>query len=220
MSLIRAKSANAAFTYTAFGMVREHEKKESINVPEMMKYLILNYYLLDDTFKPSDGIKLKQFDKVALSLSQFSPVTGSIVINEGDEEIAEFEWKLKVRLVANATNRLVIGVDNPTSATRGMFCFDSTGMWYCREYTHIDSKRKACFMPTREIIGITMRLHLSTKTLSFESDGIRIFECELNKDGNFAVKECRLSIIFGTKGMTAEIVDFAIKQSCSGVSNS
>ena len=49
-----------------FGYIRKHEKENSISVPGMIKYLLLNYYLLTDKFEEhNEGVVLQKQGLVA-----------------------------------------------------------------------------------------------------------------------------------------------------------
>ena len=92
MSLKRAKGANVAFTISVFGYLREHEKDESISVPAMIKYLILNYYLLKETIEEDPCAVQKDDRNVTVTNSYALEFRyGGIEIDPQDESIAEYE---------------------------------------------------------------------------------------------------------------------------------
>ena len=53
----KTRTKSNVFECAVFGYVREHEKKQSISAPAMIKYLILNYYVLEKGFQEHDGSK-------------------------------------------------------------------------------------------------------------------------------------------------------------------
>ena len=89
MSLSRAKNANVIPRNTVFGFVRLNEKASSLSVPEMIRYLILNYYLLDDKFA-SDTTRIVSEEGIRY-------VFGNIDVGHCDEGIAEYEWSVVIQ---------------------------------------------------------------------------------------------------------------------------
>lgn len=104
MSLVRAKQANDVFKRTVFGFVREHEKKESINAPEIVKYFVLNYYLLTDKFTNNgkcidleEGETVAKLNDVVGNIySADYAVLGSTEVGHLDEKIRECHWSLQM----------------------------------------------------------------------------------------------------------------------------
>lgn len=140
MSLRRAKHANYLFKDTAFGFVREHERAESINAPAIVKYLILNYYLLTDKFTNNGkGIDIEDVETVAKckrdsdtkSLAGLS-VLGAIEVGYLDEGIQTYQWSLKIKgdaaigIVSQQYYQDEIGLNNalvPRFGTVGLLKF-------------------------------------------------------------------------------------------------
>lgn len=219
-----------------------------MTVPEMIKYLILNYYLLNEMFtdrlgdphwrlhimKPIDGIELKQTNKVARCPSDGSgQALGSVVINQEDENIAEFEWKLKLR-VKNAPF-FDIGLDYATNQVfHVMSCVKEKGRWCCRvlKKNVRYNVSKLEFVPitnSDDTINITMRLHHQkaaqkleeAHTLSFWVDGVNVYSINLSlcvsdmlcklRGIDINVEKLRLYVDLIGEGSTVEIVDFGIK---------
>ena len=103
MSLRRLKSANKQFTYSVFGYLRRHEKNKSLNIPTMIKYLCLDYYLLSEKFtEHGEKMQLNKSQDTCEALDWRKPlgcnmVYGDIVIDNTDASITEYEWKFQIR---------------------------------------------------------------------------------------------------------------------------
>ena len=99
LSLKRAKSASKTFEYSVFGFMREYEEDQSKIVPIMMKYICLNYYLLDEKFV-QHGTKM-ELDKCAniIRLNGWPTANtayGNVAITDCDESILEYQWTFKL----------------------------------------------------------------------------------------------------------------------------
>lgn len=118
MSNLKAKNANAISRNTVFGFVRSHEQAESMNTPEIIKCLILNYYLLVDKFKEHDQwIKLTEGNTIAALTNAGAPeealVFGATNICCDDDGVVEYEWAIQLMTVN--TLKLEIGLCPPSS---------------------------------------------------------------------------------------------------------
>ena len=84
--------------------MRDHEKAESITVPEIVKYLILNYYLLSDKLiqrgklvelRGGDrGINVKRSTKVCAPTNYAA--LGELQIGYQIEGIVQYQWSLEL----------------------------------------------------------------------------------------------------------------------------
>ena len=119
MSLKRATTADTTTKDIVFGFVRNHEKSESVSAPEMIKYLILNFYLLREAFDTkdkgsafelSDDSRLATFTGVQTAGSWINRlIFGELPILEEFEGIAKYRWTLKVEKRRIYSN-LVLGL--------------------------------------------------------------------------------------------------------------
>ena len=116
MSLKRVKSANKQFKYSVFGYLREHEQNDPINIPMMIKYICLNYYLLTEKFgKHGDRMILNESNdtiKMGSDIKQrdCNTVYGDFPINANDESIGKFKWEFEVK--TSSTDWFAIGIDS------------------------------------------------------------------------------------------------------------
>ena len=107
-SLKRVKSANKQFKRAksiVFGYLHENEKELKIKIPEEIKYICLDLYLLTDNFTAhGDDIKLNE-GKDTASLDMRYPgcdfgrdqsIYGDIIIDGSDESILEYHWKFRI----------------------------------------------------------------------------------------------------------------------------
>ena len=114
---------------TVFGFVRRHEKAESTNAPTMIKYMILNYYLLTDSFgehgasinryKLRNGHTLAKLNYIADGCSYVAnplqrSVHGTLEIGDVDEGIEEYQWALRVRSNDKCQPYFSVGVCPPS----------------------------------------------------------------------------------------------------------
>ena len=119
MSLKRAKTADTTTKDIVFGFIRNHEKSESVSAPEMIKYLILNYYLLRDAFDTkdkgsvielSDNSRLATFTGAQMADSSINRlVFGEIPILDEFEGLVKYRWTLKIEKKRIHSN-LVLGL--------------------------------------------------------------------------------------------------------------
>ena len=107
MSLNRAKSANLQTKHIVFGFIRKHEQTTFIAAPELVKYMILNYYLLRETFDTKDkgpafelssDCTIVTFDpkKTDPNHTPDMAVFGVTPILDLSEGVAEYQWTLKI----------------------------------------------------------------------------------------------------------------------------
>ena len=104
MSLARAKRANNFFKDTVFGFVREHERAASVNAPAIIKYIVLNYYLLTDKFtKNGKCVDLQDGDTVAKPKNEMWKqhrdyvVLGSMETGHLNEGMEVSQWTLQMK---------------------------------------------------------------------------------------------------------------------------
>ena len=203
MSLKRVKSANKHFKFSVFGYLRDHEKQESINIPMMIKYICLNYYLLTDKFtKCGNQITLHDDNHIAIDIEKCNTAYGEIIINDKDTSIGLYEWTFNVKL---GSSWIGIGIDSSNkekinsdfTVNDSSFCavlFDvGTGKahaWYNQE---AKATQRDCPLNMNEVSEerITMILDVFDRTLKFERNGqlleICIYNIDMNKDYHMAV---------------------------------
>lgn len=106
------KSADKEFRYAVFGFLRLYETTKSINIPTMVKYVCLNYYLLCEKFtKYGSNIKLnKSKDTIQpIEPGHINTVYGDNMINSLDESIIEYKWQFQIR---GTMDLFGIGIDS------------------------------------------------------------------------------------------------------------
>ena len=227
MSLKRAKKANVSFKNAVFGFVREHEKKKSIAAPEIVKYLILNYYLLTDKFREhGDGVQVKEECIIVASnpntLISNGPCSslsafGDIETGDKNEGIDQYEWTLRVNLNNKRFSRFFVGLTlDPTeqaTPTAGL-PFGTSGIGILpnlKVAMVINSEGR--FYPLKwksdEKCIIRMRLSVGKKELSFYGNEQFIFK--MGESDGFEIGKFRLFVSLRSNVNTLELIDFAIK---------
>ena len=219
---------------SVFGYIRSHEKENSISAPSMIKYLILNYYLLTDKFEEhNEGVVLHKQGLVAkvsegLGLGDHA-MFGSLVIHESDAGISEYAWSFK--LIAGIG--FTIGL-TPYSGKQAGDCVDRSfwGISATQDMARIFDKRAKikCWLPSKIGSGmgftskgemvidrgdtVQMRLDMKTDELSFHCNGKSLaIDCSA---GNFKNKALRMRVELGDfscyqQSFEIELVEFAVK---------
>ena len=212
----RAKSANALFTNTVFGFIRKHEKAESIQVPQMIKYLILNDYLLKETIE-TYPCGIKELDQYASARFHY----GSIKIDPQDESIAEYEWTLHLQSSpwGIADNSLIGLVMCPVQYTPsdlpdrvyGIMCshkhyFYVIGSLFDPQYIGMKSARAKTVVMTFNVVNKDLLFDINGGEYCFklkESDGVN----------GLKVGKCRLLVdLLGLSSDAVTLGNFSIKQ--------
>lgn len=186
MSLKRATTANRIIKDTVFGFIRNHEKGESISAPEMIKYLILNYYLLKDVFDPVDKSSIFELDD-DLRLAKFNAsrgangfVFGQLPINDGFEGIAEYRWTLEI-VQASGLCEVVIGL-GPRSKKCNPWPADFVAMvWWENVILNIKNNCETAGDPKKPVVKrleqgdmIGMALERKQDVLHFHINGKQV----------------------------------------------
>lgn len=122
-ALKRLKSAHKNFKFSVFGYLREREADGSINIPMMIKYLCLNYYLVVEQFtKHGPHMVVNNLKNTAKMIfeSNNAPsiihgesantVYGDDVINLADESISEYKWIFKI--TGDLSHSFAVGIDS------------------------------------------------------------------------------------------------------------
>ena len=173
MSLKRLKTANKQFKYSVFGYLRDHEKKQSINIPEMIKYICLNYYLLTEKFtKHGDAMSLNESKDTVQkndNIDVVNSVYGDVPIDIKDESIIEYEWKFKIE--GDLSLWFGIGIDSSNKEwINADFAakYSNKSQFYAWEI--IGSAGKAYMFPKPEVIPDPKTLKLERGYDHNESD--------------------------------------------------
>ena len=225
-SLKRVKSANNHFKFSVFGYLRDQEKHESINIPMMIKYICLNYYLLTDKFtKCGEKITLHHDNHIEAPLkrvSNYNTAYGDILINNKDESISSFEWTFNVKLGSpigwigigiDSSDKLWINTDFTNKYTFYAFVFSpnskKASAWY-ESGTGANATRDSCRMNMKDSSEqkITMIFDVLNGTLKFEMNGellaMRIYNIDMNADYHMAV-------VMGYPGQSVTLTQFVIQ---------
>ena len=233
MSLKAATEASSEFRNAVFGFVREHENRESMNVPAIIKYLVLNYYFLNEAlFAPGKLIALDE-DSVARRIPDVGPqsprrsrcVFGSIEIGDKNDGIEEYRWTLRMIRPTNdfglstfwiglgmTVDAVVEGHDEITS----MF-----GLGILRSPPGMTNSWLGCKLIDDECedyveipdLGfdeqIQMCLNMERKELSFHIQGTCVFI--LDEANGFKEGKLRLMVEMMELVATVQLMDFSIR---------
>lgn len=93
MALKRTKAAPIVLRDVVFGFIHKHEKNASINVPSIIKYLSLSYYLIEESVEMSDSVIRSE----KYPFEEDAPFRGRLPLYLFDEGIYEYQWTLQVQ---------------------------------------------------------------------------------------------------------------------------
>lgn len=229
MSLRRAKNANDIFKDAVFGFTREHEKKERIMVPAMIKYLVLTYYLLDESFASDDSARIKLTEENTVAEAQQYTkkygkygdrqfgclLRGMFQIGDSMNDISECKWTLrfkqqpinvKIGLMQDSwhSDSVHFGAE---LAHRAMSIVNGQSPW--------DVNRDP--LPwnhgaTKEYV-VQMCLNIKRKELLFYANGVLVIQ--LKKSYYFMdqwdLQTCRLGIELNESTNYVKLVEFSTK---------
>ncbi len=226
LSLKRLKSADKRFKYSVFGYIREYEEDKPVNVPIMINYICLSYYLLTEKFtKHGDEMVLNESNETVTKTdySYNNTVYGGIIIDGEDDSIIEYEWKFKVILKGwigigiDSSNKKCINTDFTDS--------DDNGSQF---YGVVMNHRKKAFLydpntdPTNDKPNCDIKLEPSSgqhvkMTLNTNDKSLR-FECAgeylpiYHKDIDFDHRQYNMAIVLSSCGDHVQLTKFSIKQ--------
>ena len=226
---MRAKGALATFKNTVFGFLREHEKKDSSNYPAIIKYLILNYYLLEEKFHENDqcidlsknGLAAYRRCIEAVHESDahrfhWGTVHGVMEISDGEEGISEYEWVIQVN---RNMQHIAVGLATIDSPKHHFYSFPS-GMYGMMVdngpyYHSIKQGALGCGMNGPDYINtLHMRLNLVYEELSFSiNKGYGHCPIRIGKCDGFKMDKYRLIIMLQQEPDFVVLKEFKIKQS-------
>lgn len=233
MSLKRAKTADGTFNKTVFGFIRQHEKSESMNVPTMIKYLILNYYLLEDMFEHhgkcmrlednnltvcrhcEDNIHDEDYGDQNPSY-HYAVAYGRTAVGDLEECIAEYEWTIQLKCDQNC---FTVGLGKITQERNG-YSFP-LGMFGVLFFDGVDGirwqgivqgvpNRRNELLKSRHVNCVKIRMNMVNAELSFFVDEklvVTFGEADGFKIGNF-----RLVAMLIAQGDSAKLSEFKIRQ--------
>lgn len=104
-------SADKEFKYPVFGYLRTYETNKSITIPNRVKYICLNYYLLREQFtKHGSNMKLNEAKNTVQQVRNgyFNTVYGNDIINALDTSIIQYKWEFRIR---GKLHGFAIGID-------------------------------------------------------------------------------------------------------------
>ena len=220
MSLKRAKNANNTFKNAVFGFIREHEKEQSVMAPTMIKYLILNYYLIEETFTDNgaSGVKLTEGNTVAETVPPFI-ISGNIQVDVTDESISEYIWTLQfittqsMRIGDNEYWKIGLADGTPGIMFGVMMSLSlSWAMPIVRGHGKQGEKVPTLDRQAKEHV-VQMRLNTIVKTLLFVVNGQTA--CILlgpNGLDAFLQRKSKLCVRFSGGTKMVKLLDFSIKQ--------
>ena len=202
MSLKRATTANAQVKNVVFGFIRNHEKREFISVPDMIKYLILNYYLLREAFgnpgnkapfKLSDDLTVATFDprNPGVLWSFTRPIVGRLPINYVFEGVAEYRWTLEIvqcggYVIEIGLGAFVDGYYNPDySAFFGIQWYSDIIRSVLNDQTVWSKDTRGC--PNNLEQGVIVEITLDTEPdiLHFHINGKHVKSIQRNRNAKF-----------------------------------
>lgn len=239
MSVKRADRAAVTIKSIVFGFVREHEEKETINAPAIIKYLILNYYLLEERFQEHEKcIELKQNGSIAFRHCDnvmhlvdgedrtqydfsfhYAKTYGLTEISDVDEGIAEYEWTIQVNSEEKCFAVGLTTMNDPEMNDPELWKYTfPSGMDGVLIDAQCDWRKLVRGIPTRDknmdgklypIHPVQMRLNMLRKELSFYTNGQLI--CKIGESDGFYVDKSRLILMLIKEGDSAKLTGFRIK---------
>lgn len=231
MSLKRAREASAEFKDPVFGFVREHEKKECIKVTAMIKYLVLNYYFLNETFvEPGRHIELNEGSVAKCISSECGDVRGecvfgSIDVNGPDDGIGEYKWTFRISMPPGPPPNsfklpmtLRIGLSatpNQKNPLVSGICFNRCSEHLCATGT-VDSFGGVEIGRFNLDEEVQMMFETANKKLSFHVNGRCVHH--LGRGDyfkGFGTEKLRLMIRMYGRGFSVQLINFYIKHRCS-----
>ena len=218
MSLKRAKSANDTITNAVFGFIREHEKKQSVMAPALIK----------DTFtfigdNSAMSIKLTEGNTVA----ELEPcycergIYGNMEVDIADESISEYVWTLQF------IERQSITIWNLYYWKIGLADIGKSdiefGMYIRPDRSHVAriivggiskrSKQIPSLDPHAKEYVVQMRLDIIGKKLSFVVNGASAVILQgSNALDTFLLRKSKLCVRFGYGTKMVKLLDFSIRQ--------
>lgn len=239
MSLKRAKKADGIFQKAVFGFTREHGERESIIIPTIIKYLILNYYLLEDRFEHhgkcislqgNGSIACKQCCKKRIDTytgketwcslymcHKYDVAYGQSVVGVLEEGIAQYEWTIQFD---SNENCFTVGLGTKTNEKREHYSFP-LGMYglLCAP-CEVDDGVSLTKVVDGE--GIDMydekweHVHAVKMCLDMEKEQLLFFVkgklvLKIGGADGFKIEKFRLIIMLIEEGDSARVTNFKIK---------
>ena len=103
MSLLQVKKADNRIKLIIFGYSRRSATELSIQIPQMIQYLFILYYWIQEKFTDyGDYLKLDDSSNIVTNISKniteydWNTIYGNHVINVDDTSISEYTWKIKI----------------------------------------------------------------------------------------------------------------------------
>lgn len=195
---------------------------ESISAPKMIKYLILNYYLLKDSFgKHDERIYVNDKNNVAWHNALWNKwvdsvpcsMQGAMELGEADEGVAEYQWNLEFRSNDERNADFSVGLSPPLDFqnTQDSYSEVHHGIWQTNTFRHsiIDGRfNKSVAHKSQEIYRLQMRLNVEIPELTIVSNGKRIYR--IDKSDGFKLQKLKLHLVLSN--MTrAELINFSVK---------
>ena len=239
MSWLRTKSVNKQLKFTVFGYLHEFENHHEINIPKMIKYICLNYYLLSEEFTKHGNKMILNKAKNMVSKSGDNNATrtvyGNVIISDKDESIIEYQWNLKIKKVKKDVKYLWFSFGIDSSGKHQLNGDFSNDYWnncefyglsmnfleeavYLRKHSQQDFdnneiKEYAMNFDVKETTwyDFKMMLNMKNKTLKFEfnDENIPIYHSDVSFKNN---KEYYMAIAIYQDNLQIKLTDFMIKQ--------
>lgn len=223
MSFKRAKQASVTFKNTVFGFVREHKKDKSINTPAIIKYLILNYYLLEDRFGDhSKCTELQENGFIAYkncpegshpSHCHYIDIYGCTDVGDADEGFVEYEWTIQISSKLKCFALGLTTMDGPKfrddAFPEGIFGLFVVGphRYKLLQGDQVDDHEH--HLGEDSVHTFQMRLNVSTKELSFHNDGKVLLM--IGESDGFKIDKFRLIVSLMDEGASAKLTGFKVK---------
>ena len=222
-SLKRLKEANIRFKYSVFGYLREYEEKTqqlNSNIPKMVKYICLSYYLLDEKFtKHGDKMNLNDDKNIVTKCNPFcDTVYGNIKIDSNDESILEYLWRFKLLNLTERTD-FYLGIDSSNFTKANTQLISGLPTFYapvfacdCFFITHTNEKNKAgksCYYAPKVGDEIDMVCNVKDETLKLKVNGKEL--SAYIKDIRFKDKIYRMVLSMKQNTQSIQLLQFGVK---------
>lgn len=238
LALKRLKSAHNNFRFSVFGYLREHEADRSINIPMMIKYVCLNFYLLEEKFTKHGTHmvvnNLKNKAEIIFEPNNNTPsiihgesantVYGDDVINFADESISEYKWKFKI--TGDLSHSFSVGIDSSNkkwinddfSSTffnkSKFYAWDiDTSVGDVMSYHHGDTKRTVINKYAEDehhTVDMVLTLNMRDTSLHFEFDQQ---EMQSYKNISLDARQYYIAVCMCIPNQEISLQEFSIKQS-------